>query len=531
MATLGDYKLQGLKDSRLFYMRNPPKFMYYTILIIVLILLGVAVWSCTAIKAEEVENAGIVVDSGVNSISNDVAGTIVEVYAKEGDFVSKGDILFILDSSVQEAERRNLENTLKHYENRLSLINEFMDTVENNRPNPFINMGDEREFYEMMKSYENELEQASDADQKESIRMKYLNSLYSQKATADKDIRSGENYQGLIDENNKKIGYIVRLLKAAETAAYFEPVNPFDLLNPDEYDWYRLFDSFTITWKEIDDLGSQKDYYRASLQKDFYSTWNNQKINLEKEISQYNFYINQAKVSKERLSYIESMINSLNRNTTSNPFNGSSSNPTEIEFYDLFNQYLAELNQSDLENKQEAVKLKYLSSIRNESSNATDQIVQLKAQIASSDANIAKYTIKAANSGLVHYDMNLDVGTYVQTGASIGSLNSGSEKQIEMVVTAHDRVRLAVGQECRFTVDGLLQTEFGCIKGKIHSIANDATITKDGAFFTIRVSFEDQALIDDKGNQIEILNGMSVKTWTVYEKNTYMEYFLDGLGF
>ena len=131
----------------------------------------------------------------------------------------------------------------------------------------------------------------------------------------------------------------------------------------------------------------------------------------------------------------------------------------------------------------------------------------------------------------MHYDTEVEVGSYIQTGTAIGSLNSGSDKQLELAVSAHDRARMAVGQECRFTVDGLLQTEFGCVVGRIYSIANDATVTKDGSFFKVRVSFEDQALIDDRGNMIEIINGMSVKTWTVYERNTYMQYFLDNLGF
>lgn len=528
MATMGDYKLQGLRDSRLYYMRNPPKFMTYTILIIVLILVGVAVWSCTAVKAEEVENSGIVVDSGVKSITNDVAGTIIEVYAREGDLVAKDGILFVLDSSVAEAERRNYENSLKHYENRLSLISEFMDAVENDKPNPFVNMGDEREFYEMMKSYENELEQTTYADQKETVRMKYLNNLYSQKTSAEKDIKSGLMYQELYDASAERISKINRLLAAASESGG-PGNNPF--VRSSEKDFYEIYAEFYQVCINASFISGYGDYYKSSTIKDFYNTWYNTKANLEKELIQYDSYVKQGEKAEDRLERIDTMINSLNRDTTSNPFIGSSTEPVEVEFYDLFNQYLAEYNQNNLDNKQEYVKLKYLSSIRSENSNAKDQTVQLKAQIASAEANIAKYTIRAANTGTVHYDLDVEVGSYVQTGAAIGNINSGSDKQIEMVVNAHDRVRLAVGQECRFTVDGLLQTEFGCVNGKIHSIADDATITKEGAFFKIRVSFDDQALIDDKGNQIEILNGMSVKTWTIYEKNTYMDYFLDGLGF
>ena len=527
MATMGDYKLKGLKTSRLYYMRNPPKFIHITVLIIIMIIAGALIWSTTAVKAEEVENSGIVVDSGVKSISNDVAGTIIEVDAREGDFVSKGDILFVMDSSVLEAERRNYENTLKHYDNRLSLISEFMDAVENDRPNPFINMGDEREFYEMMKSYENELEQTSDADQKESVRMKYLNNAYTQKISLEKDVNNGEMYQALYDSDSKKMSYIERLL---DNAANNPNSNPFSSLG-DETEWHDLYHTFQTSWSKAGSLPQQGEYTQASVQRDFYSTWYNQKLSIERNLEQYIPYITQGNASGERLAFNERMIDALNRSNDSNPFNKNSTDPIEIEYYDLFNQYQEEASQSNLENKQEAVKLKYLSAIRTESNNASDQIVQLKAQIASSEANIAKYTIRAAETGVVHYDTEVEVGSYIQTGTAIGSLNSGSDKQLELAVSAHDRARMAVGQECRFTVDGLLQTEFGCVVGRIYSIANDATVTKDGSFFKVRVSFEDQALIDDRGNMIEIINGMSVKTWTVYERNTYMQYFLDNLGF
>ena len=97
-------------------------------------------------------------------------------------------------------------------------------------------------------------------------------------------------------------------------------------------------------------------------------------------------------------------------------------------------------------------------------------------------------------------------------------------------MSAHDRARISPGDECKFTVDGLMQSEFGCIKGTIKSIANDATMSEKGAFFKVVVSFTDVVLKDKDGKEVEIINGMTVRVWTIYEKYTYMEYFLDRLG-
>ena len=44
MAHQGEYTLNSLKDSRIFYLRNPPKFNKYAAILIVVILLGVLLW-------------------------------------------------------------------------------------------------------------------------------------------------------------------------------------------------------------------------------------------------------------------------------------------------------------------------------------------------------------------------------------------------------------------------------------------------------------------------------------------------------
>ena len=75
-----------------------------------------------------------------------------------------------------------------------------------------------------------------------------------------------------------------------------------------------------------------------------------------------------------------------------------------------------------------------------------------------------------------------------------------------------------------------MQSEFGCVYGKILSISEDATMTEKGAFFKVVVSFDDDILKDKKGNVVRIVNGMTVKVWTTYERTTYMDYFFDKLG-
>lgn len=207
MAVLGDYDLRGLKDSRLFYLRNPPKFTHYTILVVVIILASAITWSCTAIKAEEVVNQGMVVDIGANSVATDVGGTIVSVDVREGDRVVVGDIILVMDSSAAEAERDGYLTQVNHYSKRLELIDRYIDSINYDQPNPFLNAGDEKEFYDLRVAYDSEIAGLTQQDQSDTIRMKYVSNQYSAKHDLEKTIIAGEAYKDVVVLDAEDIKY------------------------------------------------------------------------------------------------------------------------------------------------------------------------------------------------------------------------------------------------------------------------------------------------------------------------------------
>ena len=58
----------------------------------------------------------------------------------------------------------------------------------------------------------------------------------------------------------------------------------------------------------------------------------------------------------------------------------------------------------------------------------------------------------------------------------------------------------------------------------------DGIVSENAVMFKVTVSFEDSSVKDSKGNEVKIVNGMTSTVWTVYEKSTYLKYFLDKLG-
>ncbi len=493
--------------------------MAISVFVVAVVLIGALIWSCTAVKAEEVENQGIVIDADGHIVSSEVSGTVSSIVVREGGDVEAGGTLFILDSSAVEAERCTYEASKEHYASRISMIDQLISSLESGGRNPFTDAGDEKEFSDIWKSYRNEVSQIAVQDQTDSVRLKYLSDLYSERSTLQREIRTAEIYESTMDADNIRIGFIDRMIDELESGG---TENPFTDAG-DEKEFRNLFDSYVSQYEALPD-DAQKDSYRRGYVSDLYT----QRSQLVKEVSSARVYVEAASGYTERLSNVGKMIDALEKSSTVNPFDDSAS---QREFRNLFEAYLEEIGRSDVSDQRESVKLKYISSLQSERNTCDQQVRSAESSISVCDVRISKYTIRSPASGVLHLDAELSVGSFVQAGTSIGSIDTGSGKRIEMYVSAHDRARLEVGQDCRFTVDGLLQTEFGSMEGRVESISSDATVSDSGAFFRVTVSFEGRSLTDDRGNEVSIVNGMTVRMWTVYEKSTYMDYFLEKLGF
>lgn len=519
MAKFGDYKLKGLKDSRIFYLRNPPKFMFISIVIVIAILLGAVVWSCVAVKAEQVENAGIVSDIGVNSISSDVGGTVISIQVKEGFQVEKGDVIFVMDSSTLETERAGYAASLEYFQKRLELADRYIASINEGRPNPFINQGVEQEFYELRMSYDSEM--AAIKAEADSVNGKYLNNAHSQKNALNDRISAADAYKVSQDKDKAERDCVDTLLEFVE--AYNGGAdNPFDTSSSPSKEYYYVIEAFKNSYNNGDDNA------KIQLKGNYALQFSTKRSELTTSIQSAETYVGQLTESNERLNRVNTMIMSLERKSENNPFDGTSTDPIEREYYDLFDNYVSERNQ--LDKTADSTELKYLNSMQSDRNTSSTQVLQLEMQVDACDANIEKYSIKAPTAGTVHLNLDLQIGRTIQAGTAVGNVNSGSGMEIDMYLSGHDRARISLGDECKFTVDGLMQSEYGVVKGTVKSIANDATMTENGAFFKVVVSFTDPVLVDKDGNEIEIVNGMSVRVWTIYEKYTYMEYFLDRLG-
>lgn len=98
--------INSLSDSRQVMESKPNKFIMIFIYILLLSILTFFIWAWFSEKEIVVKVSGTVRPSGeMQTISNIVQGEVKSVKMKNGKKVSKGDILFEIDSTNLEQEK------------------------------------------------------------------------------------------------------------------------------------------------------------------------------------------------------------------------------------------------------------------------------------------------------------------------------------------------------------------------------------------------------------------------------------------
>lgn len=235
---------------------------------------------------------------------------------------------------------------------------------------------------------------------------------------------------------------------------------------------------------------------------------------------------------KERILYIDLFLEELNNEierlpdyTPRNPFYNEG---RELEFYNLFEDYLRKLNTSEdyrpLISSKENELISEKNSCEVELESNMNSVKQY--QLA-----LNKYDIIAPISGIVHYDYKLLIGTVLSSGTEVGSISSAlGEKKIEMYIDASARSKINTGDSCYFVLDGLAQTEFGSVPGVIESISSDAILSEDKIYFRTFVDFDETEMSNKRGSTVHIMNGMKTNVWIIVEKMSYWNYFMEQLG-
>ena len=479
------YNKENLKNSRIFFDKNTPRFMTFLIYFIVFILI-IGIYASSKINKNYIVKAqGQISDKNVAYISSNVNGSIKEIVKKEGDFVKAGDTILIISNGEENTQRLEYKNILKENEEKIKLLEKYRKSLDEKK-NLLKDEGAEQEYYGKVEYYLNSLknENQSSGFTKEDI-LKKENKI-------NEKISEREKLNAKISKLEKDKKYYENLVK------YYEELN------------YKIVD-----------LEEEIVNYQNSSNID-------EKILKEKQNKLKDLKIEYRKSTKAQEE--KSKIDSEYENTKSK-YEGLK---TEI---DSLREEISQLNRQNLSGKQsEQIYLQFVNEIGSEIKNIEKTNLDIKMNISVLKNRDTNYEIKASKDGQIHYVNPLKEGVNVQVNQTLIELSTLDKNNfyVDTYINIYDISKVKVNQEVDIAILGVNTYKYGTLKGKLVAI-EDGVVNIQGqegsnSFYKAKVEIENKYL--EKNNEkIDLLLSMPVEARIIYDKETYLEYVLEKLNF
>ena len=121
-----------LKDSKLLYEKNLPAFGYFLLILLLALMITVTIWGFYNTKPYIVKGIGTIESPNKNYVMTPFTGEIDDIVIKEGDYVSRGDVLFTMKSPETEAQTEQIEAQKKSYEEQISQYDKLARSIRDN---------------------------------------------------------------------------------------------------------------------------------------------------------------------------------------------------------------------------------------------------------------------------------------------------------------------------------------------------------------------------------------------------------------
>lgn len=263
-------------------------------------------------------------------------------------------------------------------------------------------------------------------------------------------------------------------------------------------------------------------------------------------------YDTQAKYYQKQIDLYNSCVKQINKGT--NTFHKD--DPDESAFYSqiqLMQSKIAQYSTTDDQYKamgytddqiktqqaqnqaqRDSAKFQTISDLETQESQLQTSATAAKAQRDAYAALLDSYIVKATQSGTVHLDADIKPGMIVQPGTVIGSIavNAPSDLTVETYVSAQDRSKIRVGSPAQISISGIMQNDYGVLRGKITEIDTDATINQNkGSVYYKALIQPDKTILNNKNGQtISIKSGMVTQSNIQYKDGTWFQWILEQIG-
>lgn len=497
------------------YKSKPNPFMIYTIYTVFMAVVIACVWMCFFDIDDVVKGNGLFKSSeDIHDIGSAITGVIKEKYVDNGDFVKEGDVLYVVEieslSDTIVLYQKNLKNT----QDRLEMLDAFENSLDENEELPDILSGNQ--YYEEFKNrrsllFQNIENNSENLNNKTSL---YDNSIQSITETIQK-------YNSKIDKINEVKTCII---------------SGNNTIDKNESYYYSIVSSYLSSYEltrmqydsKIEEYKSKID----ELDKIIGTDVGSDSETLRKNRSEYSEHITAAEAEKaQALSNLEN--NKL----------------LELEqMMEEFNSTLITLN-SNLE----TTKLEKTSvsdnanvnskniSILTEKGNIASERISLKEKKEECESYLNKYNIQnencnitATSSGYYYNSQNLQQGSYIQEGSTIGKIYPENESDFyaEIYVENSDIGRIKEGQKVKLEIAAYPSREYGYFNGEIVNISKDITVEESTgyAYYIVKVKCRNMTVKNKNGDVGNLKNGMACQAKIIVGEKSVMTYVLEKIN-
>ncbi|EOU1871540.1 HlyD family efflux transporter periplasmic adaptor subunit [Clostridium perfringens] len=491
--------IENLSDSRQVMESKPNKLMFIFLYILIALIVTFIIWAWFSEKEIVVKVNGLVrPNSEIQAVSNIVQGEVESVKMKNGENVSKGDVLFKIKSTELEDKKNQVDEQIEYINTDNENLEKLTKSINDNT-NYFENNDNEKEYYYKFQSYE--------AGNKISLEEK--NSISNSKEELNNEKSNLETFSKSIVENKN--------------------------LNKEGSAYSAEYESYVSSRKMIENKINQLQNSKSALneqmetnnkEKNNLSDKNN-KLILEEKNKQINSQISQIdleiqnnneqldKLKSDNLAQINSSIEKINQSL--------------IKLENNMNSLSESINISKDKNK--TTILAQVEEKINLNSQKKKELEETKEQI---EQSIEKCTVKAPSDGKLNINIDLEQGVVLQTGAVVANIIPNSDTyKVELMIPTKDIANIKVYEDVKYSFEALPYREYGFLNGKVESLSPDSKVDNEKgiSFFTGEGSLSSDCLYSNKGEESFIKAGMICEARIITRKEKILYYLLEKIGF
>ncbi|MCX0386940.1 HlyD family efflux transporter periplasmic adaptor subunit [Clostridium perfringens] len=490
--------IENLSDSRQVMESKPNKLMFIFLYIIIALIVTFFIWSWFSEKEIVVKVNGVVrPDNEIQAISNIVQGEVESVKMKNGENVSKGDILFKIKSTELEDKKSQIDEQIEYIDSDNENLKKLNKSINDNT-NYFENNDKEKEYYYKFQSYE--------AGNKVSLEEK--NNISSSKDDLNNEKDDLETLCKSISENKNlnKEGSAYSSQYESYVSSKVMIQNKIDQLKNSKKSLSEQIEANNKEKNKLSDENSKAIIDEKNKQ------INNQIGQIDLEIENNNEQLD--KLKSDTLAQIKGSIDKINQSLSKLDSNISS--------LDESANIAKDKNKTTI-----------LAQIEEKINTNNQKIKELEENIKQIEQGIEKCTVKAPLDGKLNINTNLEQGVMLQTGVVVASIIPNSDTyKVELMIPTKDIANIKVSEDVKYSFEALPYREYGFLDGKIESLSPDSKVdTEKGiSFFKGEGSLSSNSLYSNKGEESFIKPGMMCEAKIITRKEQMLYYLLEKIG-